>query len=466
MYIAQNGEDPQLIGTVDWNTSARLLDVLQSGDPSSSSGSFTDAFVTLDTPFVYTTENILASDPWPAFYDMAKTTRRLFGISALDRGTLFYSKIFQDGIAPEFSSALTITLGETRRLTAVAAIEDKILVFEKDQINVLYGTGPDNAGLNGEYTVEPIHTQVGTEDPRSVVLTEDGVMFYSRVTGEFHLVTRDLQVKEIGSPVQDISERSTFSFYDSINYVAEHEARFFVNLGPTLAEYPTPDTGTGIPDAPPQGRYARQPGGGANICLVYNYRYQKWTINTDNTPARFALANGAFEWDNRPAFVNAFWVPYTLGDERGTEWATSEPMKVELPWLKLNQLQNYGRVYNITLLAKYMSEWKDNGSGIEAGDLQVTLAYDYEENGTTHTYRFRANQDFNATGREILQLHIRPGRQKCQAVKVTIEEIPTTAIELSEPTYAPGRGFTLLGMDVEYGYKAHQVKSGNQRNRK
>jgi hypothetical protein len=128
-------------------------------------------------------------------------------------------------------------------------------------------------------------------------------------------------------------------------------------------------------------------------------------------------------------------------------------MKIETPWIKVNQMQDFGRFYGLTFLGKYLSSW--TGSGVvQAGDIQVTIHYDYEGPlGDTDTHRFRANVDFDPADGDRLQFRVRPKRQKCQAIKITIEEVATTAVEVWEPTYTTGQGYILTGVDIHYGAK-------------
>jgi hypothetical protein len=178
--------------------------------------------------------------------------------------------------------------------------------------------------------------------------------------------------------------------------------------------------------------------------LVYNFKYKKWSFLDDTALYHIVgIVNG------KPAGLKD-WDFYRTSDT----WADAELCRWETPWIKVNQLQDFGRFYSAEFLGKYLSSWTDNGDDVEAGDLQVTIRYDYEgADGDTDVFRFRANQDLAATNGERLQFKVTPSRQKCQAIKFDIEEIPTTGIEVSEPDYATGRGFMLTAVDLHYGAK-------------
>jgi hypothetical protein len=185
----------------------------------------------------------------------------------------------------------------------------------------------------------------------------------------------------------------------------------------------------------------------ASCALVYNYKYQKWSIFDDGAPeTRQSVVVGTQ--------VGKMSDTYTFYRETDDDFRFSGLAKWETPWIKVNQLQDFGRFYGLTILGKYLSSWADGGAGIEAGDLQVEVCYDYEGYGaTTHTETFRANVDLDPADGNRLQIRVRPKRQKCQAIKVKFQEVATTAVEVWEPTYTTGQGYILTGMDVHYGAK-------------
>ena len=170
-------------------------------------------------------------------------------------------------------------------------------------------------------------------------------------------------------------------------------------------------------------------------------------MHTDSAP----FGGGSVIVDNKVGLLSGLWL---FRQETETDWVNSNTMKWETPWIRVNQLQDFGRFYEATLLGKYLSSWTDNGTGVEAGNLRVTTRYDYEGAGADEdVYEFTANQDFNPSEGNRLQLRVRPKRQKCQAIKFIIEEVPTTKIEVWEPNYVTGRGFSLTAIDILYGAK-------------
>ena len=388
---------------------------------------------------IYTAGNVLAADPWPNFGAVVKSGRRLFAVSISDPSTVYYSKTFESGIAPEFSASLTVSLGN-ESITALGAIDDKVILFTANGCWVMYGAGPDNTGANGDFFIEQMVFPLGCTDHKSILTFEGGIAFFSNTTKEFHVITRDLQVVDIGESVKVISE-SVDTIRTALLVPFDHELRWYVSRtqGP---EYVAAGSTSGKPQPPRPFIENQAP---AACVLVYNYKYQKWSVFDDSSPETVQSVVVGTQ-------VGKMSDAYDFYKETDTDFKYSGLCKWETPWIKVNQLQDFGRFYGLTILGKYMSSW--DGSPIEAGDLNVEVLYDYEGYGaTTHTERFRANVDFDPADGDRLQFRVRPNRQKCQAIKIKFQEVATTAVEVWEPTYTTGQGYILTGVDVHYGAK-------------
>jgi hypothetical protein len=439
IYEAWPGGVPQLAATTHVGSNDALLPVaVRLGINSSPLTTIDQDIADLRaSKTIYTAGNVLAADPWPNFDLIVQSGRRLFAHSISDPSTIYYSKTFEAGVAPEFSASLTVTIGN-ETITALGAIDDKVILFGAKACWVMYGTGPDNTGANGDYFVEKMVYPVGCTDQHSIVSMEQGLAFYSSTTEEFHVLTRDLQLVDIGEAVKVISESVT-DVIDTIVVPNDHEIRWYTTR--TQGSEYVADSATDSPPQPPRPFLENQAPVGS--IFTYNYKYQKWSIIEDaavRTQRAILVNNSVMELADD-------WDVYPLDD---SSW--DKLCKWETPWIKVNQLQDFGRFYGLTFLGKYLSSW--SGSPLEAGDLQCTVKFDYEGPlGETHVERFRANVDFDPADGDRLQFRVRPKRQKCQAIKLQLEEVATTAVEVWEPTYTTGEGFILTGVDVHYGAK-------------
>ena len=461
VYAGLAGSVPQLAATNKYKTTngSQLPQVISFPFILTPGAAAVGKDVLRSSKAVYTAGNVLAADSWPAWSVTARTARRMFGVSVSDPSTVYYSKVFESGVSPEFSASLTVSLGLGRKITAIGTVDDKVLLFEKESITVMYGSGPDNTGSNGDFITESFNTALGCIDQDSIVTIPDGVAFYSSVSGEFHLISRDMQIHDIGSPFEDYTDFEGFTVRDSVNFQAGEEARWY--LAPQAAtegekEYgETPSVATGVKPAPPRTRYTRRLPD--EPVAVYNYKYGKWTV-LDNQQNQMRVTT----FQNQVVGITDEWDCYWTTPAESTVFDTSvwPLMSWETPWIRVNQLQDFGRFQAATFYGRSLNSWTDRQTlGLESSDLQVAIRYDYEEYDLSpETHRFRANQAFSSLNGNRLQFNIKPGRQKCQAVKFVITEIATEKIEVSEPTYTTGRGYELTAVDIHYGAKTGSSK--------
>ena len=445
IYIGQGANEPQLAAVL-----SRDLTPYSHTDAETV---LIDSFISTIDPVrhsetIYTAGNVLAADAWPNFDDFVVTSNRLFAIGDANKGTIFYSKLFEENIAPEFSASLVIPLGRSRTLQAAGKVDDKVLIFTEDEVFAIYDTGPDNTGANGDFIVDRLQTAFGCTDPRSILEIPEGLCFYSSRSQQFHIITHDLQIVDIGRPIQDASQHIT-GFHGGVVVPDEHELRWYCEYAGASEFGPAADTGAGIPPRPARPRFEHSTPANQGA-LVYNYQYRKWSTQSPSLGGAYTL------WVMKDGRPNALTSAFSHYRETKTNWTTAEEMMVETPWVRIANLQTYGRVDELIILGKYLSAWNDanwGGGKLESGDIQVDLWYDYEASATpSDTYRYRANRGDlgNENTSDRMQLSVHPGKPKCQAIKVRVTEIPTTAVEVSEPTYGAGQGFALTGMDIVF----------------
>ena len=154
-----------------------------------------------ERPAMYTEGGELDDFQPPALLTLCTYRGRLFGIDG-SRRTVRYSKSHaaNPGVAPGFNSAFRINIEDD--LTALAVLDDRLIVFSQTGIYHLTGEGPAPNGDGPYESPNKIQTDVGCTNARAVVSGPDGVFFVSG--NEIHMLDRGLNVQWVGKPVQDL----------------------------------------------------------------------------------------------------------------------------------------------------------------------------------------------------------------------------------------------------------------------
>jgi hypothetical protein len=431
VYAAEYGSIPQLVYTKAFNPKDASR-VNAGFEIAARYGDVQKTFPTRSSEFVYS-DNFLSADPWEEFDHLVDVSRRIF---FLRESTLYYTKLYEENTAPERNALLNIPFGRNKALTAIGAIDDKVIVFEADAIHAVYGDGPDNSGEGAPFIVDKLQTTVGCSSQESLVELPEGLVFYSDVTQEFHLLDRDFVVHDIGGPVQDLSRGITIN--SAVLYPAESEIRWYVTAAEQEEYGPDPSEDAGVPERPPRPRFQ-------NVLplfpvIVYNYDYGKWSVISSRGAEAVTVIGDK---------IVRCWSGTIWETSEDVIWGGSSRMKVRLPWIRVADMQNFGRIDKVVLLGKYLSSWTDEGNGLQAGDVQITTRYNYEANGNSHTYLWRANEHLAASNGERFQFSLKPGQPRCQAIQIEIEEVPTTKRDDNEPDYTTGQGFVISAVDLK-----------------
>lgn len=189
--------------------------------------------------------------------------QRLFGATG---SRIYYTKLLKQFVAPEWPSTFVMDLGTAEPITAVASLDDSLVVFTASQTFVIQGDGPDDE-QRGEFLPPfKLASDVGCVDPRSVVQFRDGLMFQSAVGLE--ILPRGGGAPEpVGLRVDDTVSANGWTFPSSaVVEPAQNQVRITVMDDPDV-----PDTG---------------------ITLVWDYLYHEWT--TYRAPNGVAVSDAVF----------------------------------------------------------------------------------------------------------------------------------------------------------------------------
>jgi len=380
----------------------------------------TDAQI-LGNTILYTTGGVLENIASPPSFSSIMYKNRLFLADAEDRNLIWYSKIVLSGTPVEMTDLQTIyiapttgTQGSTGDITALSAMDDKLIIFKKNAIYYLTGNGPDATGANNDFS-EPVFITgaVGCSEISSIVLMPMGLMFKS--TKGIWLLGRDLSTKYIGAPIEAFNNLA-ISSANSIPNV--NEVRF------TLTD--------------------------SNYILSYNYFFNQWsTFSKVNCSSSCIYSE-----------LHTILTPYgtVLQETPGLYLDDSRPvlMNFTTAWFKLTGLQGFQRAYFFTILGEYITAHK----------LAVKIAYDYIPNVAQLSVITPPNMPStygsdslygsgNLYGGDLSQEQYRIflKQQKCQAIRLTIEEQYDSS--KGEPA---GAGFSMSGINLVVGAKGINQK--------
>lgn len=373
----------------------------------------------LGNPILYTTGGVIENIGAPASTVSCLFKNRVFLVDAEDQNLLWFSKQVIEAVPIEMSDLLTLYVaptsgaqGSTGPITALGAMDDKLIIFKRDAIYYVTGTGPDNTGANNDFS-DPIFitSSVGSANPNSIVLMPNGLMFQS--DKGIWLLGRDLTTLYVGAPVEQYNSQIVKS---AATIPATNQVRFILASG---------------------------------VTLMYDYFVGQWGTFSN----QYAIAGTLYQ--NLHTYLNKFGQVYQ--ESIGTYLDGSVPvlMSFTSSWINLAGLQGYERFYFGYLLGTYYSPFK----------LNVQLSYDYNANHTQSIIVEPDNQSANYGGEQlwgsagpwggpgnVFEARFFPEQQKCESFQVAINEVyDPLAAALYNLT--PGQGLTLSGMNLVVGAK-------------
>lgn len=374
---------------------------------------------------LYTTGGVVENIGPPATTVTTLFKSRLVLVDAEDQNLLWYSKQVIEATPVEMSDLFTIYVapttsaqGNTGPITALSAMDDKLIIFKRGAIYYITGNGPDNTGANNDFS-DPVFitSTVGCTNQNSIVFTPNGLMFQS--DKGIWLLGRDLSTTYIGAAVEDFNGAVVQS---AVNVPATNQVRL------------TLDTG---------------------VTLMFDYYYSQWGTFVGVPAISSTLYEGLHTYINKYGQV--------FQESPGVYLDGTSPvlMGFTTSWFNLAGLQGYERAYFFTLLGTFISPHK----------LTVQIAYDYAPGPSQQViitpFNYNAPWGGDAvygqstpwggtSSLEQWKVHLQ--RQTCQAFQITITE----AFDSSFGTVA-GAGLTMSGLDLIVGLKKGVRPIGEQR---
>jgi hypothetical protein len=303
-----------------------------------------------------------------------------------DPNVIYFSKEKESGVGVEFSNELSLTIDNLGGdITALAAMDDKILIFKKSLVYFVSGQGPDKLG-NGQFTVpQLVSSDTGCSNPQSIVLMSDGIMFQS--PKGIYLIDRQLNVTYIGNPVK---EYEIYTITSASNLPDQNRVHL------TTAE---------------------------GYTLVYHTFFKSWTTFS-NLKYKASISNQSVWYGAGDTGVFKAVAGQTYDDGNAAIIST-----LKTSWISIAGVEGFQRIYSILFLG-------DNQ--LQTDTLKMNLYYDFKtysrqslsitpaNNEATTVYGedspYGTGTPYGGSNDQTAQYMARPLQQKCTAIQIEIKD--------------------------------------------
>lgn len=364
------------------------------------SGGFGGGVALDEQPQIYTASE-LEDVPPPAAVAGA-VHRGRFALLAADQHTVWLSRVASEDLAifPGFHEAFTLVFD--RKKYALESLDERLVVFGENNIDLVEGDGPDSNGDQNTWKVVGLQTDVGCTNPRSLVSTPFGLMFQSS-DGDIVTLTRELAVQWVGRPIAD--RITAFPVVTSAVLVADaHEVRFTCNAEDGLT----------------------------GIVLVFDYERGRWFVrryyDADAAVGDMPIADAALV-DGVYTMLLAGGRVYRETEAHCLDAAASYVAMAAEIYVAPAGNQGWSRLRDVQLL----------GTAITDHDLTISIARDFAAS-FEQTKLFVAEGDVTTPG-PLEKARVTLARQKGQAFRVRVEDA-----EPNSGTVGTGEGFMLEGL--------------------
>lgn len=330
---------------------------------------------------LYTTGGALEHAPLPPLRCVERHRNRAWGVHA-ETGDVLPSKLLVPGDGIHFAAGLAVANPLRGQVAnALISTEASLLVIYDHTIGHIYGDGPDDLGQGGAFSeIEFIPgSKYGAYSPHVVEATPHGVVLVDAIAGPL--------LMPYGGTPQRIGQQLAIADYGldtiiSVDYLsARDEVRFTRRDGTYLSWWPGLGGMWGDGET---GSYT----GAASVDLT-----AVWS-------GAHVVSGGSYVY-----------FEVDTGDNSNERLMVAPELSFATAWIKLADLpgvQGRFRLRDIYLIGEYVGPH----------DLDVTLAYDYDD---ADTYAV-AYTNAELAALSPYQIRIKPSREQLQAVKITVAE--------------------------------------------
>jgi len=365
-----------------------------------------------EAELLYTTGGVLENDMPPPSDCVCIHKNRLFIIDT-ESGDVCHSKEFLPGEGIAFNDEFRIPTGDQdKRPLWLISMDENLVVFWEHQIGVIYGDGPNDLGQGGTFTLPRVITNQGIKanTQRAVIKTPVGILFES--LDGMKKIDRGLQVSDMGIP-------NPVGYFTCAHLSeSRHQVWFF--------EYTAAGT--------------------TGYAYVYDYLIDQWFFHTITLtgPVVDSLSRGLINYAlTRTGSDQIQYQDNTSGSE--VYWdntnTTDYSLIIITPWIKLNGLQGFGRIYRAWILGNHYTDH----------DLKVYIGYNYDS-----SYGDAVDMDHPETDvQDPYQLKIGIPRQKVESIRFKLE------FTLDDAVGTPDILVAVNGLMLEYGVDRRGMRVKN-----
>lgn len=354
-------------------------------------------------PTLYTLGGVIENTPPPPCSAVVTWNGRIAYLPNEGEGNTWgVSKVVVPGGPVEFCTDFIFPCDPRGgRITALGAMDDKLVLFKESSIFIQQGQGPDSTGAGNDFGPSPtlLTVDVGCTQQRSIVITPMGLFFKS--AKGFYLIERALSTRYIGAEVEAFNDDEVVS---AVLLANRNRVQFGLSSG---------------------------------VVLVYDYFVGQWSVFTNHSQVdavnfqelyTLLRADGGIRQEDPTSFKD-------LG--------SFYSMKVTTAWMQLAGLQGYQRCWKVLVLGENKSPHvlrlqaaRDFGPVFQSENVSVSADPTW---GSDPTWG-----DSETWGGPVVpfqyQLNLR--HQKCQALQLTIQDMSQSgtgeSLELSGLTFVVG----------------------------
>jgi hypothetical protein len=365
----------------------------------------------ISNEILYTTGGVLDNDQAPNSSVIVNWKNRLWLAGLENNQELAFSKELTEGAPTEFSDFLRIKVNDSSGpITALAVLDDKLIIFKSDRMYSLAGDGPNNTGAQNDFgSPDLIAADIGCVDFNSIAVVPTGLIFKSKKG--IYILDRGLVPGYIGYAVggyNDLTINSTTLVPNS------SQVRFLTN---------------------------------STIALVYDYIVDRWSVFDNHGGKDSLILNNNYIYlrNDGDIFVEAI-SSYLDNNE-------AISLQVDTGWLNFAGVQGFQRVYKMLGLGEFKSKHK----------LAIECAYNFVNvfqhkkiidsdsfvNSTTYGTGTYGSESYYGGSAHLntYQFRLDMKVQKTQSIRIVIKE-------LQNDVY--GEGLSLSSLSFEVGAKRGQ----------